>query len=66
MQQDIDGPNTSHPSNATWLSSLARAYQEFGQLQKAVVMHEQSLNIKRAIYATNVPRILKSCTCSVT
>ena len=53
MQQVIHGPDTSYPSIATWLASLARSYQEFGQLQKEVVMHEQSLDTKRAIYATN-------------
>ena len=52
MQRIIHGPNTSHPSIATLLTSLAPFYQEFGQLQKAVVMHVRSLGIKRAIYAT--------------
>ena len=61
MQQVIHGPNTSHPSIAI-LANLARAYQEFGQLQKAVVMHEQSLNMERAIYGTDAahPEILYS------
>ena len=35
MQQVIHGPNTSY--HIATLANLARAYQEFGQLQKAVV-----------------------------
>ena len=50
MQQVIHGANTSHPSFATLLTNLARSYQKFGQLQKAAVIHEQGLDMKRAIY----------------
>ena len=44
MKRVIHGPKLSHPSIVTSLTNLAHAYQEFGQLQKAVVIHEQSLN----------------------
>ena len=53
MQRVIHSSNTSHNSTATSVINLARAYQEFGQLQKAVVMQQQSLDMKRAICATN-------------
>ena len=53
MQRIIHDPNTSHTCIATLLTSLARSYQEFGQLQKAVMVHEQSLNMECAIYGTD-------------
>ena len=62
IQRIIHGSNTSHLSIATMLSSLARSYQEFGQLQQAVVMREQSLDTKRAVYATRA--VLPEIVCS--
>ena len=62
MRLVILGPNTSHPSIATSVTNLARAYQKFGQVQKALLMHKQSLHMRRAIYGTNAahPEIVHS------
>ena len=53
MQRVIHGPNTSHFFIAKSVTNLARLIQEFDQLQKALVMHEQSLVMKCAIYGTD-------------
>ena len=53
MQRVVQSPNTSHPSTATSLTNIARVYRESSQLQKALMTHEQSLDMKRAIYPTN-------------
>ena len=52
MQRVIHGPNKSHPSAATSLTNLACAYHEFVQLQTALVMREQSLDMERSICVT--------------
>ena len=49
----IFGRSTSHASAATSLINLACAYLEFGQLQTALVIPEQRLNMKRAVCGTN-------------
>ena len=61
----IDSSNKSHPSTATSVNNLARAYQEFDELQKAAMMREQSLDMKQR-FALPVLRILKSCNRSET
>ncbi len=49
MQQGFHGHRKPHPDIASSFSNLGLVHQEIGELYKALEMHEQTLEMLRAI-----------------